>query len=498
VSAGPTVRVCLMENHDEAFYIWRDAGAKQRVLVHIDAHHDMWWIEDKATITIANFICPALKQDLVREVVWVAPDETFASAKSRKPLLTHLSGILKEYPVTSRSLVMEGDRIAASVLGKNLTVCPLRSMRAFSESVLLDIDVDYLLIPRVSYGESDRHAPLPWCWPGELVRQLGGISSDLVTVVYSVQGGYTPLQWKYLGDELVMRLKNSPADSLEGMDRMREGAEAELRGETTQSESQYRRAMDLLPGSAAPPHRLARLLVGAGRPEEGRGFYRQALELDGSYKGPYSSTGFHQIGSRQFDAAQKEFLYIQALDPQDTYAELGLGLIAKQRKQWAEAERHLRAALAGNDCLVDAQHALGQVLVKLGKEQEAVTALERALKMGLMGYRSLTGGPILTHAREDQILDPWHYDTHARLAALYERSGATAKAITALLISLASGFDGVGMRLRLARLYAKQRHWRKSAGEIWQALKVSPRGASRGYRRLRRRLKGRFRAASMQ
>jgi hypothetical protein len=195
-----------MENHDQAFYVWRDAGVKQRVLVHIDAHHDMWWIQDQTAISIANFICPALRQDLVREMFWVVPDATFENARTRKPILRHLKKLLKTYPTASRSVIEEEHRITASVLGKTLTVCPLRELPDLRENVLLDIDVDYLVIPRVSYGGADRHSPLPWRWPADLLAQLRGISSDLVTVVYSVTGGYTPLQWKFLGDELVLRL----------------------------------------------------------------------------------------------------------------------------------------------------------------------------------------------------------------------------------------------------------------------------------------------------
>ena len=32
----------LIENHDEVYTVWRDAGARNRILIHIDAYHDMW------------------------------------------------------------------------------------------------------------------------------------------------------------------------------------------------------------------------------------------------------------------------------------------------------------------------------------------------------------------------------------------------------------------------------------------------------------------------
>jgi hypothetical protein len=71
---------------------------RDRILVHIDAHHDMWWIPDDAPVTIANFICPAIKNDLVREVIWVVPDATWTSKESREAVLRHVEEIEKKYP----------------------------------------------------------------------------------------------------------------------------------------------------------------------------------------------------------------------------------------------------------------------------------------------------------------------------------------------------------------------------------------------------------------
>lgn len=487
VGIEPAARIVVMENHDEAYYVWHDAGAKNRVLVHIDAHHDMWWTGNDAPITIADFICPALKEDLVGELYWIVPDATFESARSRKPVLRHLKEILKQYPA-SVAPVIEADQIISSVLGKKLTVCPLRSLPALAENVLLDIDVDFMIIPRVAYGE-DQHSPLPWRWPSQLVEQLHGISSDLITVAYSVVGGYTPLQWKYLGDELVLRMKQpgTAGPELEGMDRIREGAEAEASGETSKAEAMYLRAMELLPRSAAPGTRLARLLARQGRLQEGQRLYRQALALDSSYGGPYSGAGFHRFRRREFGMAEQEFREILLLDPEEAYAHYGLGLLAEKRKRWDEAERHLRTALAGDDSLVGAHSALGDVLAKQGKKQQAVTAYERSLKLGLMGGRPLSG-PILTHAPSQQILDPWHGETHARLAVLYEESGAAMRAITALRFGIAGGFDSVATRLRLARIYARQRHWRESIKEVWNAAKVAPQDARKAWMRWIRRL----------
>ncbi len=74
VGTDPVGRITKVENHDAAYHAWRDAGVRRRILIHIDAHHDMWWVSDPGEITIANFISPALAEDIVREVFWVVPD----------------------------------------------------------------------------------------------------------------------------------------------------------------------------------------------------------------------------------------------------------------------------------------------------------------------------------------------------------------------------------------------------------------------------------------
>jgi len=297
-----------------------------------------------------------------------------------------------------------------------------------------------------------------------------------VTVAYSVEGGYTPLQWKYLGDELVLRLKEPLGTGIYGtaMDCLREGAEAEQRGQNAIAESKYRKAYELLPSSAAGPYRLARLLVSLGRIEESRQVFGEAVERDASYKGAYSSDGFHCLQSAQFAAAEREFRHSLTLDPSDPYARLGLGLLARRQKLWSEAEQHLRAALTLDNCLLDAQRALGDVLAKLGRRREAILAWERALKLGLTGHRSLEG-PILTCAPEKGLVDPWHPATQARLARLYSQEGATTKAIAAIRFSIAGGLDSVGMRLQLAYLYWQRGQWDVLAAQMWQAIKMLPR-----------------------
>jgi tetratricopeptide (TPR) repeat protein len=460
-----------MENHDAAYHTWRDAGVRQRILVHIDAHHDMWGIKDGTPITIANFICPALKEDLVREVFWVVPDASWETARARGALFRHLKAIVKGYPGPSPRLKVANREMFAAVLGRPLHLLPLHHLPRIEESVLLDLDVDYLVIPRASYGETDRHGLLPWCWPDGLVARLSasGLRTDLVTIAYSVEGGYTPLKWKYLGDELALRLRQPDPDvnALQGMALMREGALAAHRGDRPGSEAFFQHATRLLPDFAAPCYHLAHLYLEEGRENAAREFYRQALARDPSYRTAYNSAGIRCYWDRRFREARQEHQRTLALDADDPYAHLGLGQIAAREKRWSEAEASLRTALALDKTLPDAWRVLGKVLAFRNRHREAILAYQQSLMLVLRGHMPLTD-IITTQPPIDQLIDPHHCAIHVELARLYEATGALAKAITSYRLGIAGGEDGSLLRCRLVRLHLRHKQWRQAAQEICQ------------------------------
>lgn len=495
IGLDPIDRCFVMENHDEAYRIWHNAGVRQKILIHFDAHHDMWWLKDGAPITYANFICAALREDIVREIFWVVPDRTWESSRRRKAVIRHLRNIRKKYPGSSPAQKGKSNQISTSVFQKPLTVCSLDSLPNIEEKVLLDIDVDYLVIPFAPYGESDTHDEVPWCWPKEFLSKMleRKIRSDLVTIAYSVEGGHTPLKWKYLGDELELRLKqpNDGEPIISGMELIRKAALAANRGNHVIAEEKYQEARNFLPKSAAPCYHLAQLYADRKRIEDGQKLYQQVLDLEPSYRTAYNSAGLHYHWERRFRQEEEEHKRVLALDPQDAYAHFGLGRLAARKKRWNEAEVLLKKSLELNANLIDAHRALGDVLVKQGRLEEAIKAYEWSLKLALNGHKDL-GGPIITCNEDDRRLkDSNHCYIHGRLARLYELKGDITRAITGYRISIAGGEDGVIVRSRLARLYLKQNQWRKAIEESWQAVKMIP----VGLRRIGRQLFGRLKLA---
>jgi tetratricopeptide (TPR) repeat protein len=474
VGVDPIQFVHLMENHDQSYHLWRDAAFKDRILVHIDAHHDMWWFDDDRSLTIANFVCLALRERIVREVCWVVPDATWENPDGLKALDDHLKEILANYPGDPAIARWEHHRVRTSVMGCPLVICSLDTLPSFSEDVLLDIDTDYLTIPRVSYRAEDVLDPVPWRSPEELTETLRStaLRTDFVTIAYSVEGGYTPLGWKYLGDELALRLRDpNQKEIADAYLRMRQGIEASLRGDAAQAENSFRAVGDRL--GAAPYLHLAHLMTEAGRPEDGRRYHSQALAMDPSYRTAYASPGIPLYRAKNDDAAHDAFSRALLLDPADAYPHLGLGWIAARRKRWVEAETEFRDALVLQPDLIDAYRGLAEALVSQGRPQEAIEPYQEFLKLALRGHRPLNE-MIATDPGAGPQLDSDQARIHVTLARIYDSIGDTKHAVAEYRIGIVGGHDSVRIRLRLARLYASQQEWHDAREHAVAGLLLIP------------------------
>ena len=478
----PIGDVALIENHDEAYHVWRDRGVEEMVPVHIDAHHDMygsWTPSSDKGITIANYVLPALESGIVSEVFWLVPDKSWASAKDRQDTEQIVEKIVTKNGGSSSDLQVNERQIRAVVLGKPLTVCTLDNLPEIDGETLLDIDVDFFIIPNISYNGIVNYGELPWCWPADLISRLSAtkLRTDLVTIAYSVEGVYTPLQWKYLGDEVAQRLQQingSEVGIIQGAKEMRRAALAAQSRDYDAAEQHYRAANQLWPASAAPLLHLAHLSVVMGRPANGKQLYQQAVALDPSYQTPYNSAGFWYFSNGRYAAAERAHRRTLLLNAESAYAYLGLGWIAARKKRWGEAEDLLRKALARNGQSIDANRVSGVVLSKMGRREEAIQAFNQTLKLALRGYKSVLDGLIITAPKEAFQSDPYHGRVHIFLAHLHAQAGDLAAAINGYRMGIAMGKDSVSVRSRLALLCLRQHKWGASARESWQAIAKIP------------------------
>ena len=224
-------KIFRCEDHCEVLGIWRTHRIQHLDLVHLDAHIDFGEyaaepvervVADAASIAelksrleqtlnylhyepdvqkqlnIGNYIYPAIREGIVNDFYWVVPGgspEFRASANIIRNMLRAIAGRGQRVTRTSS----ESLRIAYR--GRNIVVCTLNSLPVLAGDTLLDIDTDFLVIDSVK--NSDNTTAIgrrkPWISPAQLA---GAIQHKVpcprvVTIAYSVNGGWTPLRYKY-------------------------------------------------------------------------------------------------------------------------------------------------------------------------------------------------------------------------------------------------------------------------------------------------------------
>jgi tetratricopeptide (TPR) repeat protein len=263
-----------------------------------------------------------------------------------------------------------------------------------------------------------------------------------------VDGGYTPLRWKYLGDELRARLAN-PADSTAGWDLMKRGAIAQHGGDTAAADAAFTEAGDRLGGSAAPAFARALLAAASGNRHAARGQFQRAISRDATYRTPYTGDGFPALWDGDRGAAEAAFEAVLALDDQDPFASLGMALAALMRRDWDAVTRWLAPAMADPRCEVDARRALGRAYRAQGRLPEAIAEFERSLLLALKGQTPIAR-PIVTHLAASRLPDPDHAAVHAWLAECHASLGDLDRAISGYQIAIVGGRSGPLAYARLA------------------------------------------------
>ena len=245
VGKEPVERIVLMENHNLAFSVWQKESTRDRILIHIDAHLDFSWIPDKKLYKIllsnslneenprssrkplwyqeeeeimkivdtGNYLYPALKDGLISELYWVVPDKIWDTPEEQAIIKKIFQQILEKHPKgKAAKIISEEKNIVTTICDRKFTACKLVNLPTINENALLDIDVDFFIVNSLlkEIAGITTMNNKPWMWPSELITILKNkrIRTDCVTISYSVAEGFTPLKYKYLGDQIESMLRN--------------------------------------------------------------------------------------------------------------------------------------------------------------------------------------------------------------------------------------------------------------------------------------------------
>lgn len=191
----------IIEDHDEAFHLWTDYGLNSRTIIHIDAHSDCQKEED---LHIGSYLYHAFNYGIVKKCYWVIPEPASKCKLILKRLVTHL----KENDIQIKHCDLKKGVVKGELNGNFVWMGPLNLLPNISETVLLDIDIDYFTLP-FSGVVSLLNASIIWQDPEYMLKVLKNkkIEWDITTVCTSVNGGYTPIQWRCLAPCIESLLK---------------------------------------------------------------------------------------------------------------------------------------------------------------------------------------------------------------------------------------------------------------------------------------------------
>ncbi len=369
-------KIFLIEDHHEALKIWREKEVKNLDLVHIDAHIDFGFhparpikkivnearslkelkrgLEYSLAFThyekdfdkqtdMGNYIYPAMQEGIVKNFYWVVPGRLKEFKESHKFIKDTVSNLTKNTPrLGSRGI------ISTEFLGRNFVVCTLERLPVLRQSVLLDIDTDFLVID--SLPTSSNTAKIgkrkPLILPQDLVEILKKRIKRprLITIAYSVNGGWTPMKYKHLGDEIAYYF--APGKFEKQLNNNSQAAEC------------------------------FNLFTSTGKKE----YYRKAVKLNPTYRVADNNYGPLYLSLRKFSFAQDEFLRVLKVDPKNPACLLGSGNIALERRDFKRAKEYFSFALnSGNHGLFN--EVKNQSLLGLARAEFDLKNFKRAKEL---------------------------------------------------------------------------------------------------------------------
>jgi len=309
----------------------------------------------------------------------VLPDPMLDGPEGLKQVEEIFEELREANPELIGSIQKSQGMVTAEICGRKAVACSLARRPPVSEPVLLDIDTDFLIIDRFTghYPLAEPRGAKPWIWPQELIERLShkGIRTELATIPYSVEGGYTPLAYKYLGDDLAALLRDpEEAGDRHGLMALkRKATEHRLGGSNGRALELFREALELAPQDPSILYQLARLGLGNGDEELARQHYRRALELDPTYRTAFNNPGATYEKYEHWGRAKGEYKKALRLNPKDPHAHAGIGRALAQEKKWPEAIDCFHTALKlGGDSEVIHLH-LGRAQTKIGDWEGATT-----------------------------------------------------------------------------------------------------------------------------
>jgi hypothetical protein len=279
------------------------------------------------------------------------------------------------------------------IYGRIFVVTTIQGLPDNMKDVLLDIDTDFLTTESVAKANanSDAGKRFPWIWPKELMIALEnkGIQSCYTTIAYSVNGGYTPLLYKFLGDEIFFRIKKPSKKKLYVLEAKNKGLELLYKGKTSSAISIFKDILkqnNVLASFGGYKKRfiahiafaLFRAYYIGSNIKYMKYYYNMAVKNDKTYKCKDNNYGpLLKREKKGRNAAIKEYNAILKVDPKNIHALIGLAEIYSIKKFLEKAHMYYKKAYAVDKKNVFSAIGLARICLKNKEYKKAIKYIEK-------------------------------------------------------------------------------------------------------------------------
>lgn len=418
--------ITLIEDHHQALDTWRRLKFRNLALVHLDSHIDFSFYQAKpfpqileeahnfkdlkrqieltllykkfqnnleAQLNIGNYIYPALRDGIMDDFFWVVPGDKRVFRSSRGNIKRIIKNIKTSDPYRHKNIKITDNKILTKINKKNFMASDIFSLPKIKKPILLDLDVDFLLFDSIkdTLLTKDIGERKPWIYPDKLVELLREKfpKAAFITIAYSVNGGFTPIEYKFLGDEIQLRLSNGSLDKhLERIFTLRNRAiDRYFKDELQDAHLLFKVAVRIsenLQKNNVKAKLLAHLYFWLfkiswemQKKQAAKRYYQKVIHYDPTYRVRDNNFAWLYLEKGDLKSAIKEFGKIIYCDPQDAFAHCGLADINFRLKKYKLAEKGYKKAISLNPKHKAALLGLASTLIKLNKLKQAERLLFR-------------------------------------------------------------------------------------------------------------------------
>lgn len=300
-----------LENNDDAYIFWKNAGVEYATILHIDAHLD--YRNDHAGLHIGNYLKNAVEDNLASTIYWVVPGHTNQFFDEIKNIKTKLksAGLTEKIEQTKSGL-------RTNINQTILIVCPLELLPSHIRNpYVIDIDLDFLFFS--SCLSADRTENIgkrtPWMTPEQFTHSIQPYlkNSLMTTLCYSTIGGWTPMKYRHSGDQILKLL----------------GVHDEITEQRIIAGNFFSSFLKHFKNNDS---------------QKAKQYYQSALSLNPAYLSFFMTDGPLFLLKGDLKSARTEFFRLHQIDPHNLHALFGLGLVELLSGNMKKARDHMQKA----------------------------------------------------------------------------------------------------------------------------------------------------------